>query len=391
MSFHGLPKVWFLILACLQMNSAALEFGHRAPSALKFRQRARPRESPRLCIAGKLYPQLWVLGAQKCSTTLFAKDLDTLGIRSDDRSGRKELHFLDLWRPDDHSNRQVFKALQSAWIEQLPDCPQALELTGGNGGKAQPEIIADFTPSNLRSVPLPLGTRPTGMHWGKWADKRSAEAIQQATGQEMNSPALIKQLYGSEASKPTFVILLREPLARMQSNWYHSAAIQWRSCTDCKARSFQEALLKTLKKAQGSPGSPPSYDDWLWTSMYGRQMKEWMLSFEPRQFYVIPMYAYIKGDRLEICRELSTRLSLEMPCEMLLRPREMILKTEHPDLQGEMIEASTLAGYEEIFREENEVLLKLLARASQAGAGMAGYRGEPGNVEAIRSWLFSNW
>jgi len=261
-------------------------------------------------------------------------------------------------------------------------------VISGRRGVLEPVLrpLADFTPSNLRSVPLPSGTKPTGSHWGLWFLKRG-EQSQYASGHEMDLPARLRSMYGDTWRSLFFIIMLRHPLDRMQSTWYHASQpySRWVQCRDCKAQSFREALSATMQRAKNYV-----YDDWLWTSMYARQIEAWLKHFEAKQLYVIPMKQYVKGDRIGICNDMSSRLSFPLDCRVLdgqvvshSNTHEHIRVEDDapPELQAE---------FNSFMSAENSRLSRLIAEARAGGAGLAGYTGD-GSESDIEEWLQTWW
>mmetsp|Transcript_7983 Transcript_7983/g.17250 ORF Transcript_7983/g.17250 Transcript_7983/m.17250 type:complete len:402 (+) Transcript_7983:123-1328(+) len=334
-----------------------------------------------LCMQKKLFPQLWLLGAQKCATSLLAVDLMALGVKVNTNDGSKEAHFFDKWVNDSVSGPEATAEEKRAWLRQLPDC------TPGTGKR---RLLADFTPSNLRNVPLPAGTRPTGSHWGSFFLRNTTRKLEEISGSEMNVPQLLKTFYGPAASKTlTFVVMIREPLARMQSNWYHASQSysDWKQCRDCKSKTFAGGLEATLHKARQAQ---PIYDDWLWTSLYARHMERWLEHFDASQFYVIPVSQYSQGNRTAICKDLADRMTFPMECQSLIGKRQPVNTHEHPPLETDVSEPLRKS-YADLLQSENQHLVKLLASAHNSGAGLAGYEGPPGDEDAVRKWLHESW
>lgn len=247
-------------------------------------------------------------------------------------------------------------------------------VISGRRGVLEPMLrpLADFTPSNLRSVPLPAGTKPTGSHWGLWFLSHG-EQDQHDSGHAMNLPARLRGMYGDAWRSLFFVIMLRQPLDRMQSTWYHASQpySNWVQCRDCKANSFREALAGTMERARNH-----TYDDWLWASMYARHIEAWLKHFEARQMYIIPMKQYVKGARVHICNDMSKRLSFPLDCQVLEGQVVSHSNThEHVRVEDDAPE-ELRAEFATFMQAENSRLARLISEARAGGAGLAGYKGD---------------
>lgn len=344
--------------------------GEKVPSARTF------------CAEDKVMPQLFLLGAQKCATTSLALDLMQAGVATYNVStnGDKEAHFFDKWPKQAVTDMSLAKQ-REVWMSNMPACPAA----GANS-----PILADFTPSNLRSVPLPAGTRPTGSHWGLWFLHHSEQEMSAADGREMDLPRTLRHFYGVGAKRLAFVVMLREPLSRMQSAWYHAAQpySHWRQCRDCKGETFANSLNATLLR---SLAPTPVYDDWLWTSMYGRHLEHWLYHFSPNQFYVMPYRQYTHGNKSMICRDIAGRLSPGVKCEEIDTKEAAMSNThDHPALIDDCPNEIRKLFHKRM-KPEKQLLLQVLAQAHQDGAGLANYFGPTGNLNNIHTWLKHWW
>lgn len=342
-----------------------------------------------LCVDGRLLPELYLLGAQKCATSTFAEDMVNLGINS--AGTWKEFHFFDkFWNGSNPSTEEDLEEQRKSWKEMLPMCN-----ANGHGGR---QVLADYTPSNLRLVPLPTGTKPTGTHWGLWfLDHNETEEVEAASRSPMNLPFTLRNVYGEEASKRlTLVVLLRDPLARMQSAWYSAAERTeddhtiWQQCYDCKARSFKEAFERSVKKAGKNP---PVYDDWLWAAMYARHIDAWLAHFMPNQLYVVPYKQFVnKGSsRVKVCWDIMRRLDYPANCTNLQTEATVSNAHQHPPLEDEDIPQDILDRFNAIFKVENEQLVTLLTEAWARGTTLANFDGAEGSREEVKAWLEESW
>jgi len=334
------------------------------------------------CVEGHKLPQLYLLGAQKAATSSLAVDLLRAGVRSMGKHGEKEAHFFDRWVNSTVKDLSQLPTLRRNFFQELAACNES------------DSVIADFTPSNLRSIPLPEGSTPTGSHWGMWWIMQTGKTLSEATGLEMDLPTMLHRLYGHALSRRlVFVVMLREPLSRMQSAWYHAAQpySHWLQCRDCAAKTFQNALRTTLVRAQGGMGGRPKIDDWLWASMYGRQLKHWLTLFDPWQFYVLPYKDYVHGAGQEVCFQLAAMLGHDLRCNRVAvgtAPASNV--HEHPPLSDDC-PLDLYHEFMKVIHNENFKLFKVLAKALRRGATLANYNETLRTDKGVRKWLERSW
>lgn len=122
-------------------------------------------------------------------------------------------------------------------------------------------------------------------------------------------PTALRDLYGSQAGSLSLVLLIREPLRRMQSAFYRLHADSW-------AEGDFQRLVRSLRNASTKPESPdtetgigslplnyegvllnrPRLARWAeggearcwYNSMYSLLLEGWLENFHPRQFVVLP-------------------------------------------------------------------------------------------------------
>eukprot|EP00406_Dinophysis_acuminata_P028402 CAMPEP_0179350106 /NCGR_PEP_ID=MMETSP0797-20121207/74583_1 /TAXON_ID=47934 /ORGANISM="Dinophysis acuminata, Strain DAEP01" /LENGTH=211 /DNA_ID=CAMNT_0021065005 /DNA_START=102 /DNA_END=734 /DNA_ORIENTATION=- len=198
-----------------------------------------------LCVDGKLLPRLYVLGAKNSGTSSLWSDLKSGGVWTAPANGKEKewFFFKVLWQ---HTNATNEDAVRSLWLSSFLACPESGTLMG------------DFTVPNLFVVPVPPGFRHSA-EFG-FPAKHDSVAL-------WDTAALLRRFYGGEARRVQFVIMLREePLARMQSEYYHTRSLH--NCMGCMANeTFADSLdLSTALATR----SPPEVTDWLWKSMYAR-------------------------------------------------------------------------------------------------------------------------
>lgn len=343
-----------------------------------------------MCADGKQLPELYLLGAPKSSSTSLAFDLMNAGMMSvHDPFNDKEFHFFDGMLSWDWSDETGIEAERRRWLSWMPDCPQP---QGGNALAQNRKLLADFTPDYLRLVTLPENS----LQWGTFPPWNGNNAHQYNLGAQpkggnwkVNMPPVLRKFYGEGKSHQlTLVSLLREPLARMQSAWYHAQTFNFTNeCIDCRSPSFKDSLAEHMEKARQDP---PVYSDWLWTGMYGAQLEQWLKSFGASRFLLIPYTYLMKGDKDGICRKLSESLEFTMDCNSDGIPLSHEWSHPHPPLD-EDIPLDMRMDFVDFMSEERSRLVRLLAEASKQGAFLASYDGEVGSEESIKSWLENGW
>jgi len=322
--------------------------------------------SKSLCAEGRLLPELYVLGAKKSATTSLAHDLVGAGVRCmRARYNDKEFHFFD-GRMNLTAQTQIdLKAQRRAWMEQLPACPAEY-------GGSQRRLLADFTPNNLPLVPLP----------GK-----VALFAKPSTG---DLPTVLRSFYGEDAARRlSLVVLIREPLARMQSGWYHQAAMMRKHKRNqtIVCSTFNCALRIVINQARKTP---PVYSLSLWSSMYAAQLKTWLSAFSPKQLYVIPFQEYTHGNKDTICRDLSRRMNFAITCDS--QGASVMHAWHHPHPPPEEdVDPQLRKDFSVLMHHEEKELVEVLTRAHQQGAGLANYDGETSSQEQVRAWLHAGW
>lgn len=346
-----------LVPVAKHAHNADESFQHTGPAAL-WGNLSRPGGDENLCISGRLAPELYVLGAPKAATTSLWMDTDRAGIKMPERSlfMGKEFRFFLV---EDY-NEDISK-LKKKWLGNMPKCIRESR-----------EVVADFNPHNLGSVV------------GSLNPSRKIGA---------GLPPLLQDLYAERASSLTFLVMLREPIARMQSHWHmHKKSYPF---IDMGATTFgdsMERLYAALEKKPKAAGRQREWT-WLWESMYGTHLPVWLEHFAADRFLVVPMKEYTQGNAQAVCRELSSRMRFPIDCagsnpESLQRTNTNVHDHVHVE---EELTADLFEKFKGFFDTSNRVLFRTLSKASTGGAYLANYDGAPGDVVAIRTWLKQGW
>jgi len=350
-------------------------------------QPRKQKMSDSMCVDGRLVPQLYLLGAPKSSTTTLATELMHAGVQSvHDENSVKEFHFFDgrmNWR---YTSPEELEDEKQEWLRTMPKCPASVE----DGGRR--EVLADFTPDYLRMVEMPeqddlVGTFPP---W-PWSDEEQPVLLgrkPEGAIQDVNLPPLLQTFYGNDnARRISFVALLREPLARMQSAWYHAQSFDFTNeCVDCKSDSFLTSLQTHL---DGFSLEKKQLTDWLWTGMYGLHLQGWLKTFSPDQFLVIPYKELMYGDKDQVCRRLAVHVSLFIGCQSNGQDIMHEWSHEHPPLEEDAPQEMR-DRFNELFLWQRDYLVWTLTEGLRDGMVLANYYGK-GDRETVQTWLLNGW
>mmetsp|Transcript_58892 Transcript_58892/g.140527 ORF Transcript_58892/g.140527 Transcript_58892/m.140527 type:complete len:388 (+) Transcript_58892:105-1268(+) len=365
-----------LLGACFQHEDAVRD--SQSQAALSLAQlRAQATAAPgKLCQRGKLLPELYLLGAQKCATTEFSVDLMSSGILSAaaqrTHTGlQKEWHFFEYWLGD-HNHTWDSQTVERDWYNSLPDCgayPSSVENR---------TILADMTPSNMRLVPL-----------GDDMERSNPDAFGHTDVTEINLPVTLKAFYGALSSKVVFMSLLREPMSRMQSAWYHSQdwkAKTGRTLPGARGQSFHEDLQMSLQEAEHD-----RLTMLLWGSLYGRQLQRYLSEFAASQFILIPYRYYTHLAQQEVCAVVAKRLGHSLRCKPIKEGGWVPNSHKHPSLVDD-VSAQLNERFERFIAHENELLQKVLLQANTEGATLPAFHPSgPATLEAVKDWLIAGW
>lgn len=255
--------------------------------------------------------------------------------------------------------------MKSAWFRKLLDCPE------------QSAIMADFSVPNLWMVPMAPGFKHSRIF---------GYPLKGDHPQNWNSPEVLHKFYGDQSQRVVFVINLREPLERMQSEWYHTRKLY--NCIGCMmSSSFAKALKLNAKLALKEE---PEITDWMWKSMYARQIEEYIKIWDPSQFIIIPFRRYVSFDTRNVSTSLIKRLHLRLePWSEAAHDNE---HEKRPPLTDEAPEGSETRNlYYEFMVNENKRLVEILAGAHLKGMELEGYTGRPGDADDTWQWLQASW
>jgi len=273
-------------------------------------------------------------------------------------------HFK-VWNPED---------AMEVWESYMPICPHTAER----------KIHADFTVMNL-------GMSAKG--------RSSSEGGVLAFGVDVTAfdmPSTLEHWYGQLSSRPTFIIMLREPLSQMQSLWYHARTVYHLQGDEVPRQAigdmpmdstFLAQLNRTLALAEA--GTIPL---WLWYAMYANQIEAWIDRFAAQQFFIIPMMYFVELATDEVAESLQERLQYPISFSEVHGPTESINHHEHPKLEEEVPPGMRLR-FDSLLAGEHQHLLQVLQKAYLQGGHLPGFHPEGSNASLIEieAWLTRGW
>lgn len=296
-------------------------------------------------------PRLYLLGGMKCATTSLATALREQGVQSY-AEPKKELQWFTSVGPSTPIGKMpVFDGARATdharqeWLHLGPPCPQGPR-----------HVLADYTPVNLRFG----GELARALHG----------------------------FYGLKSSQLRFVVLLRDPLERMHSHYYHDREIDRRGLI-----SMGDLLQRQLQVARATPKkdwASTSMLDSLYRSMYGMQVPQFLAEFPADQFFVAPFRTFIEHQGLFVDAILD---SVGLPPNAHGpgynwpkaggRGRTPTLDHDVPPFSPLRQRAAAFFG------EDRRVLAEALWTAHQSGAKLFGFRGH--GADDVSKWLVQGW
>jgi hypothetical protein len=312
-------------------------------------------------------PSLYLLGCVKCSTTSFAKSLRDAGVKmmsmygsktgGAGSEGEKEWRFFDSYCSN-HGPGVMCQGLK------ITEEVRTEFVSANEYGCDEPGTVSDVTPSNMYIVEL---------------------------------PRVLAQLYESSVSRLSFVFLLREPLARMQSDWYFCDG-----CTPYGTTNFADYIVAleyhlpqnyTLLIENGLLiGADVNI---MARSLYAMQLYPWMTNgaFQQSQFTVLP-----SGWATKNAREAVEGLFKQFPAITLdssrvsTEPTHLMANNPHPPLDEDLDEETRDRFRTRFFNPDTEYLADLLWKGMSRGLTVGGFDDSAGvSAPKIKEHLEQWW
>lgn len=314
------------------------------------------------CAGGKLFPEFYVLGAKNTATSSLWADLRDRGVWA--APGTFD---VKEWLAFQKYSNLPQLIQQAIWMESMPECPE------------EPRVMADFSVTNLFDVQLPSDLA--------WSMELGYPSRSEMDYKNWDTARLIRKFHDEAgAREPKFVIMLREPLERVQSEYYHTLPLK--NCRGCMVNnSFVDSFATNVALLQQKP---PQVSDWFWKSFYSRQIEEFLRYFDPKQFLFVPDKEYFAIKPAAFSASLLSWLNLDaQPWTEASHENE---HTSRPPLDVELPPGTpTREAYEAFMAPENARLLSTLVKAHAFGATLAGYPGALGDATGVAAWLQRGW
>lgn len=310
-----------------------------------------PKNYTNLCMDGRLAPEFFLIGAQKASTTSFASELFTspavvhpriLADGSEAGFGVKELHIFD--NPDRYNMGKKW------WLSHYPPCTQSRRAIG-----------IDMTPNYMIS---PVAAQ-------RMLDR-----------------------YGDQASRLKFMVLLRDPVKRMQSAFYHGKANHW--CGGKFANITFSHHASAFVEDHNARGDS-AWNDWigrctsLRASPYVQQLKLWFSKFSSDKFLIAPYQFQINRTlqpygNYTLAQKVFGYLGISGQAtpgaaEVNVQP--------HPALEDDL--APTIASSLRTAVYHYTGAKSVSTLLSNHKATLYGYKGPKGDINKISAWLQEHW
>eukprot|EP00438_Fugacium_kawagutii_P003111 Skav210393 [mRNA] locus=scaffold1526:444852:447288:- [translate_table: standard] len=124
-------------------------------------------------------------------------------------------------------------------------------------------------------------------------------------------PPALRVTYGKDFARVRFVVLLREPVSRVQSLLYQ---FQGHHAREARRMKFNPGnhLREELRAFVDDQVVPYN----IWHGLYGRHLLEWFFYWPSSQFMVVP-YRYVTSQAHTVCQSLKQHLTIQMNCSSL--------------------------------------------------------------------------
>lgn len=300
-----------------------------------------PAGGNNLCINTTLVPEFFLLGAPKSSTTTFVEAFGssqgivfyTPGKNEEDWKAKEPWVFATDGPPD-----------ASDWLSHYPECHENLR-----------QVALDCTPGYLG--------HPESAHW-------------------------IYKMYSQDhlAGRIMFMVLLREPIKRMQSHFYHHQSRQ--ECGDKLPKSFQDSVTNFLDMGKTCDCDCEDATH----SLYAEAFDRYFEFFSPSQFTVVPFLDGIT-DNLKLATLVWKRLGLPGGSGVLKDDSVVghIGQNHHdyPELEDD-VDPSDLEDLHAEFRQRTGPM-KIAEKLVGTSAYLYMYSGSNSDQCGIARWLAHGW
>lgn len=326
-------------------------------------------EEEAVCLNGKAVPRLYLLGHEKCSTTTAAIDWFNAGAESGFDVPVKELHSfeavckyvaVDARTQKELSGEVQINSCPAAQDEHVSKWLNSFPWRNCKDGKLKTGTLLDGTPSNVVIPGL---------------------------------PQFMAKLYAPHTNRLAFVLMLREPLSRMQSAFYYEKQLNEAMQKDPLYSSFAtwtESIESKLNEHKENGWKDIHLDysvDAAYRGLYSLNMAPWLTTFAPHQFLILPMNYYTGSvnARRNVLKLLADKFRVTVSPEWGPSDLTDDNADSHPSLQQDLsLHMITLLN-DKYFGPDLWQLAANLAHVDK-DITIAGYAG-PGDAESIHSHL----
>jgi len=285
---------------------------------------------------GHLAPTFYLIGAQKAGTSTFARDLGHSKqiVKPWVLKGEREYYFKELHAYGEDGNYEMGK---QHWLNHFPKCH--------NLDKATHFVAWDCTPNYLT-----------------WPQV----------------PSQIRDRYGEDSWRLQFAVMLREPIARMHSAYYHFLSHGNQTGFD----RYLDNLLDAPEEKLMWYNTPFTY------GLYATYLQRWFEQFDSSQFFILPYHLYTSSK--ESAQEVLERVMHKLHVKGSEAHGGKVNSHNHIKLEKD-VKPEKLNRLREMTYRRGGDPAKIAEVLSRSKAELYGFQGERHDKEAILQWLTKNW
>lgn len=209
---------------------------------------------------------------------------------------------------------------------------------------------------------------------------------------DRNVPATIANWYGTLQLRLKFIILLRDPVARFQSDYYQAKKADW--CVDYRYYSFKEIVKSILNSNTWNhyTGGFFGCSDRLEASLYPDAVRRWFTVFPSKQFAIVPFLFLVDSgthgrSNKSVVQSVWYSLGVEPGANVDIFHYNSY---PHPTLETDLGVNVTKTFRDLLWKYYGPQHLATVF-VQHPGARLFGYRGGLNDVNAMTRWLENNW
>lgn len=203
-------------------------------------------------------------------------------------------------------------------------------------------------------------------------------------------PKTIQTWYTHRAKQIKFIVILRDPISRFHSDYYHAKAQKW--CPKYTNTTFAEIVSSIVLGNDWNSyvGGQEHCTDRLEGSLYTAAMKRWFYFFMPSQFIIVP-FLFLTNPEERISESIVEVVWNILGVDHGVPRKDSHFNThDHPVLSQD-IDQNLLEQFKRLIWLENGPSQLASTLVEQRGAMLLGYTGNETNINAIENWLQENW